>query len=107
MQAGVWDKMMRGLSTRNYGAVVKDFHNAYGIEKSAVSENFIEASREKVKELMERPLGELKLRRTDRRNAFQGSADDRSPWHWLRWNQDRAGHPRGSDREYGSGECVA
>jgi putative transposase len=61
MQAGVWDKMMRGLSTRNYGAVVKDFHNAYGIEKSAVSENFIEASREKVKELMERPLGDLRL----------------------------------------------
>jgi transposase-like protein len=61
LQLGVWDKMMRGLSTRNYGAVVKDFHNAYGIEKSAVSENFIEASREKVKQLMERPLGELRL----------------------------------------------
>jgi len=61
MQAGVWDKMMRGLSTRNYGAVVKDFQDAYGIEKSAVSENFIEASREKVKALMERPLGELRL----------------------------------------------
>src|SRR5579883_2795314 len=62
MQASVWDKIVRGLSTRNYGAVVKDFHDAYGIEKSAVSENFIEASREKVKELMERPLGELRLR---------------------------------------------
>ena len=61
LQAEVWDKMMRGLSTRNYGAVVKDFHNAYGVEKSAVSENFIEASREKVKQLMERPLGELRL----------------------------------------------
>ena len=61
MQLGVWDKMMRGLSTRNYGAVVKDFQDAYGIEKSAVSENFIEASREKVKELMARPLGELRL----------------------------------------------
>jgi putative transposase len=61
LQMGVWDKMMRGLSTRNYGAVVKDFHNAYGIEKSAVSENFIEASREKVKQLMERPLNELRL----------------------------------------------
>jgi putative transposase len=61
MQASVWDKMMRGLSTRNYGAVVKDFQNAYGIEKSAVSENFVEASREKVKQLMERPLGELRL----------------------------------------------
>jgi putative transposase len=61
MQKGVWDKLMRGLSTRNYGAVVKQFQQAYGIEKSAVSENFIEASREKVKQLMERPLGELRL----------------------------------------------
>ena len=61
LEQGVWDKMMRGLSTRNYGAVVKEFSNAYGIEKSAVSENFIEASREKVKQLMERPLGELRL----------------------------------------------
>lgn len=61
LQQGVWEKMMRGLSTRNYGAVVKEFSNAYGIEKSAVSENFIAASREKVKQLMERPLGELRL----------------------------------------------
>lgn len=61
LQHEVWDKMMRGLSTRNYGAVVKEFSDAYGIEKSAVSENFIEASREKVKQLMERPLGELRL----------------------------------------------
>jgi len=61
LEQGVWDKMMLGLSTRNYGAVVKEFSNAYGIEKSAVSENFIEASREKVKQLMERPLGELRL----------------------------------------------
>jgi hypothetical protein len=32
---------------RNYGAVVKDFDEAYGIDKSAVSENFIEASRQR------------------------------------------------------------
>ncbi len=61
LQAAVWDKMMRGLSTRNYGPVVRDFAQAYGVEKSAVSENFIEASRGKLKELMERPLGELRL----------------------------------------------
>jgi len=61
LQKTVWDKMMRGLSTRNYGAVVKEFHQAYGVEKSAVSENFIQASRAKVKELMERPLGQLRL----------------------------------------------
>ncbi len=61
MEASVWDKMMRGLSTRNYKAVVQDFHNAYGIDKSTVSENFIEASRDKVKQLMERKLDHLKL----------------------------------------------
>ena len=60
-RAQAMGKMMRGLSTRNYGVVVKDFQDAYGIEKSAVSENFIEASREKVKQLMERPLGGLRL----------------------------------------------
>ena len=52
---------MRGLSTRNYAPVVKDFAQAYGVEKSAVSEKFMEASREKLKELTERPLGQLKL----------------------------------------------
>jgi hypothetical protein len=41
LQAGVWDKMMRGLSTRNYGAVVKEFTDAYGIEKSARSRSTI------------------------------------------------------------------
>ena len=61
LEAAVWDKMMRGLSTRNYGPVVKDFASAYGLEKSTVSENFIEASREKLKELMERRLEKLNL----------------------------------------------
>jgi putative transposase len=42
---------MRGLSTRNYGAVVKEFRETYGVEKSAVSDSFIEASREKLQDL--------------------------------------------------------
>ena len=61
LEHAVWEKMMRGLSTRNYGAVVKEFREAYGVEKSAVSDSFIEASREKLQELMERSLGELGL----------------------------------------------
>src|SRR5260370_19841993 len=60
-ERAVWDELMRGLSTRNYGAVVKDFRESYGVEKLAVSENFIASSREKLQELMERPLGELQL----------------------------------------------
>ena len=61
MEHAVRDKLMRGLSTRNYGAMVKNFREAYGVEKSAVSENFMASSREKLQELMERPLGELRL----------------------------------------------
>jgi transposase-like protein len=53
--------MMRGLSTRNYEAGVKDFHEAYGVEKSAVSESFSASSREKLQEVMERPPAELRL----------------------------------------------
>ena len=53
--------MLRGRTTRNYPLVTRSFAQAYGIEKSATSERFIQASRGKLKELMERPLGELKL----------------------------------------------
>jgi transposase-like protein len=52
----VWEKLMLGLSTRKYGEAVRQFTEAYGLEKSAVSEHFIEASRAKLKEVMERQL---------------------------------------------------
>src|SRR5262249_8548785 len=53
----VWEKLMLGLSTRKYGQAVREFTEAYGLEKSAVSEHFIEASREKLKQMMERRVG--------------------------------------------------
>ena len=58
---GVWWKILRGLTTRNYPLVTRSFAQAYGLEKSATSERFIRASRDKLKELMDRPLGEVKL----------------------------------------------
>jgi len=57
----VWEKLMLGLSTRKYGRAVREFTEAYGLEKSAVSEHFIEASRTKLKELMERRLDRVRL----------------------------------------------
>jgi putative transposase len=57
----VWEKLMLGLSTRKYGEAVRQFTEAYGLEKSAVSEHFIEASREKLKALMERKLSKMKF----------------------------------------------
>ena len=57
----VWEKLMLGLSTRKYGQAVREFTEAYGLEKSAVSEHFIEASRAKLKELMERRLEKMRV----------------------------------------------
>ena len=57
----VWEKLMLGLSTRNYGQAIRQFTEAYGLEKSAVSEHFIEASRAKLKEMMERRLDKTRL----------------------------------------------
>ncbi len=57
----VWEKLMLGLSTRKYGQAVREFSEAYGLEKSAISEHFIEASREKLKEMMERRLDKMRL----------------------------------------------
>src|SRR5258708_13991625 len=52
---------MVGLSTRKYGQAVRQFTEAYGLEKSAVSEHFIEASRAKLKQLMERRLEKMRF----------------------------------------------
>lgn len=55
----VWEKLMLGLSTRRYGAAVREFREAYGLEKSAISQHFIEASQAKLKQMMERRLDKL------------------------------------------------
>jgi len=57
----VWEKLMLGLSTRKYGQAVREFAEAYGLEKSAISEHFIEASREKLQGMMERRLDKTRL----------------------------------------------
>src|SRR5881409_1681773 len=57
----VWEKLMLGLSTRKYGQAVREFSEAYGLEKSAISEHFIDASREKFKGVMERRLDQTRL----------------------------------------------
>jgi putative transposase len=61
MEDSVWHKLMHGITTRRYGEVVRELEQAYGIEKSTVSEHFIEASRQRLDKLLARPLGEHAL----------------------------------------------
>jgi transposase-like protein len=55
----VWQKIMHGLTMRSYKEVIEQFADAYGIEKSATSEHFIEASRRKLDQLMKRSLAHI------------------------------------------------
>src|SRR4029434_7822293 len=57
----VWEKLMLGLSTRKYDQAVRQFTEAYGLEKSAISEHFIEASRAKLKDMLESRLDKIRL----------------------------------------------
>ena len=57
----VWQKIMLGLTMRSYKEVVQQFAEAYGLEKSTTSEHFVEASRKKLKELLERSLAGLAI----------------------------------------------
>lgn len=57
----VWQKIMHGLSMRNYKEVLQQFSEAYGLEKSTISEHFIEASRRKLQQLMTRSLKDVQL----------------------------------------------
>ena len=56
LEDAVWHKIMHGLTTRRYSAIVRELKEAYGIEKSTVSDHFIEASRGKLHKLETRPL---------------------------------------------------
>jgi putative transposase len=53
--------VIQGLTTRRYSEVVKELEQAYGIEKSTISEHFIEASRQRLHKLLERPLHDQAL----------------------------------------------
>ena len=61
MDETVWNKIMHGLTMRTYKEVVQQFADAYGLEKSATSEHFIEASRLKLKQLMTRSLAGMPI----------------------------------------------
>lgn len=61
MEETVWHKIMYGLSMRSYKEVVQQFADAYGLEKSTISDHFIEASRVKLEQLMKRSLANLAL----------------------------------------------
>ena len=52
----LWRQLLRGLSTGNYGPSVRRFAEACGLEQSAASGHFMEASRRKLRELMDRNL---------------------------------------------------
>jgi putative transposase len=60
-QRAVREGILAGLTTRNYRRAVASVLEGYGIERSSVSREFVEASAAQLQELCERKLGELDL----------------------------------------------
>jgi transposase-like protein len=61
MQRQVWDRIMRGLTMRGYSPAIRECSAAFGVQKSVVSERFIQASAKCVQELIHRDLHNTRL----------------------------------------------
>lgn len=61
MQRRVWDRVVRGLSMRNYDPIVRESKPSFGISKSAVSDRFRIASSQRAQDLRKRDLSKLRL----------------------------------------------
>lgn len=61
MERAVSQRVVRGVSTRQYEGVLDAVCEGYGIRRSSVSRHWKAASAKQLKELLERPLGELDL----------------------------------------------
>jgi putative transposase len=53
--------LLAGVSTRNYKAILPQIADTVGVSKSSISRKFIEASAKELKQLCEKPLGDLDL----------------------------------------------
>lgn len=61
MQRRVWSRVMRGLTMRGYDPAIRERERAFGLSKSAISDRFVVASSEQVRELIQRDLSKLDL----------------------------------------------
>ena len=61
MEEAVSQRILRRVSTRDYAGVLDDVCEGYGIQKSSVSRHWKAASSQQLKEMLERPLGDLDL----------------------------------------------
>lgn len=61
LQRAVAEKIVCGLSTRNYGRAVEAVLDGYGIERSSVSRHFVRATAQQLEQLCQRRLEDLEL----------------------------------------------
>lgn len=61
LSAKIWEAMMRGISTRNYSAVLPESCEAVGVSKSSISREFAAASEEEYQRLCERRFDDVEI----------------------------------------------
>ena len=58
-QRSIYKKLINGISTRKYDSAIEDFTDGYGISKSALSRELIQATRGSLQALCERRIDQL------------------------------------------------
>jgi transposase-like protein len=61
MQRQVWSRVMRGLTMRGYDPAIRERERAFGLSKSSISDRFVLASSEQVRQLLKRDLSKLRV----------------------------------------------
>jgi len=61
MEQAVQRRVLRRVSMRDYEGVIDDICDGYGIDKSSVSRQWKSASARQLKQMLERPLGDLDI----------------------------------------------
>jgi hypothetical protein len=61
MEQAVQRRVLRRVSMRDYEGVIDDICDGYGIDKSSVSRQWKSASGRQLKQMLERPLGDLDI----------------------------------------------
>ena len=54
----LFNAILKGLSTRDYSGIIREFEDSFGLSHSSVSQRFIERSQERLDEFMRRDLSD-------------------------------------------------
>lgn len=61
MKESVYNKILRGISTRDYEEVIETIRKNYGVKKSSISRHFVQSTSMQLEKFLERQLSDMDI----------------------------------------------